>query len=69
MELGFTLFRVRLEVIEKGEESSIIKSTIEYEVKEENAANASLVTIQPLATIAELAKNYLNKNKAAKEAN
>lgn len=69
MELGFTLFRVRLEVIEKGEESSIIKSTIEYEVKEENAANASLVTIQPVATIAELAKNYLNKNKAAKEAN
>jgi len=69
LELGFTLFRVRLEVIEKGEESSIIKSTIEYEVKEENAANASLVTIQPLATIAELAKNYLNKNKAAKEAN
>ncbi|NP_001237429.1 Norbelladine synthase-like [Glycine max] len=69
LELGFTLFRVRLEVIEKGEESSIIKSTVEYEVKEENAANASLVTIQPVATIAELAKNYLNKNKAAKEAN
>ncbi|XP_020215444.1 S-norcoclaurine synthase 2 [Cajanus cajan] len=65
LELGFTLFRVRFEVIEKGEESSIFKSTIEYEVKEENASNASLVSVQPLVTIAQLAKNYLNKNKHA----
>ncbi|XP_027356326.1 S-norcoclaurine synthase 2-like [Abrus precatorius] len=65
LELGFTLFRVRFEVIEKGEESSIIKSTIEYELKEEDASNASLVSVQPVATIAQLAKNYLNK--AAKE--
>lgn len=63
LELGFSLFRVRLEVIEKGEKSSIIKSTIEYELNEENASNASLVSIQSLATIVELAKNYLNKNK------
>ncbi|WVZ03479.1 hypothetical protein V8G54_024285 [Vigna mungo] len=62
LELGFSLFRVRFEVIEKGEESSIIKSTIEYELNEDNASNASLVSIQSLATIAELAKSYLNKN-------
>jgi len=68
LEFGFTLFRVRLAVVEKGEESSIIKSTIEYEVKEENASNASLVSIQTLATMAEIAKNYLKKNKASKEA-
>ncbi|ESW03508.1 hypothetical protein PHAVU_011G019300 [Phaseolus vulgaris] len=68
LELGFTLFRVRLEVIEKGEESSIIKSSIEYEVKEEHASNASFVSVQSLATIAELAKNFLNKNKPSKEA-
>ncbi|GAU43497.1 hypothetical protein TSUD_92080 [Trifolium subterraneum] len=67
LELGFTLFRVRFEVIEKGEDSSIIKSTIEYEVKEEYAANASLVSIQTLVNIVEVAKNYLNRNKAAKE--
>ncbi|XP_061340601.1 norbelladine synthase-like [Gastrolobium bilobum] len=68
LELGFTLYRVLFEVTEKGEDSSIIKSTIEYELKEEDAANTSLVSIQPLAIIAELAKNYLIKNKAAKEA-
>ncbi|KAJ1406697.1 START-like domain superfamily [Sesbania bispinosa] len=69
LELGFTLFRVRFEVIEKGEDSSIIKSTIEYEVKEEDKANASFVSIQPVANIVEVAKNDLNRNKAAKVAN
>ncbi|KAK7263997.1 hypothetical protein RJT34_31598 [Clitoria ternatea] len=68
LELGFSLFRVRFEVIEKGEDSSILKSTIEYEVKEEHAGNASLVSVQPVATIAELAKNYLNRNKTAQQA-
>ncbi|KAK2434778.1 norbelladine synthase [Trifolium repens] len=67
LEFGFTLFRVRFEVIEKGEESSIMKTTIEYEVKEEDKANASLVSIQTLANIVEVAKDYLNRNKAAKE--
>ncbi|RDX87392.1 S-norcoclaurine synthase 2 [Mucuna pruriens] len=68
LELGFTLFRVRFHVIEKSQESSIFKSAIEYELKEENAENASLVSVQTLATIAEVANNYLNKNKAAKQA-
>ncbi|XP_004505590.1 norbelladine synthase-like [Cicer arietinum] len=69
LDFGFTLFRVRFEVVEKGEDSSIIKSTIEYEVKEEEAANASLVSIQPLVKIVQVAKSYLQRNKAAKEAN
>jgi len=68
LEFGFTLFRVRFEIIEKGEDSSIIKTTIEYEIKEEHAANASFVSIEPLANIMEVAKNYLKRNKAAKEA-
>ncbi|WJX44901.1 hypothetical protein P8452_31828 [Trifolium repens] len=68
LDFGFTLFRVRLEVIEKGEDLSIIKSSIEYEVKEENAANASLVSVQPLENVAEVGKNYLYKNKASKKA-
>ena len=68
MELGFTLFRVRLEIIEKGQDSSIIKYTIEYEVKEEAKDNASFVSIQGLSEIAQVAKIHLNKNKVAKEA-
>lgn len=56
-------------MIEKGEDSSILKTTVEYEIKEENAANASsLVSIEPLANIVQVAKNYLKKKKVAKEA-
>jgi hypothetical protein len=68
LDIGFTLVRIRFEVIEKGEDSSIIKSTIEYEIKEEDAANVSLVSIQTLANIVEVGKNYLNRNKAVKDA-
>lgn len=67
LDLGFTLFRVRMEVIEKGKDSSIIKTTLEYEVKEEEAANVALASIQQLAEILEVGKNYLNRNKDAKE--
>jgi hypothetical protein len=68
LDIGFTLVRIRFEVMEKGEDSSIIKSTVEYEIKEEDAANVSLVSIQTLANIVEVGKNYLNRNKAAKDA-
>ncbi|RDX87399.1 S-norcoclaurine synthase 2, partial [Mucuna pruriens] len=67
-ELGFTLFKFRFQVIEKSQEPSIIKSTIEFELKEENAANVSLLPTQPLVHMVEAAHNYLNKNKAAKQA-
>ncbi|XP_059435320.1 norbelladine synthase-like [Corylus avellana] len=65
LDIGFTLYRVRFEIIEKGDDSCIIKSTIEFNVKEEAAANASYVTIEPLAKVAEFAKTHLLKNKAA----
>nr|GMD61141.1 S-norcoclaurine synthase 2-like [Ipomoea batatas] len=48
LNLGFTLYRVRLEVIEKDERTCITKTTIEYEVKEESAANASFSYSQSL---------------------
>ncbi|GMH18479.1 hypothetical protein Nepgr_020320 [Nepenthes gracilis] len=61
LELGFTLYRVRFEVIEKGEDDSacIVKSTIEYELNDELASNVSLVSIKSLEEIAKLAATYL----------
>ncbi|XP_062093189.1 norbelladine synthase-like [Humulus lupulus] len=64
LELGFTLYRVRFEVIEKGEDSSIIKSTIEYELKDDSAENVSLVSLDALAAIALIAQNHLTKTNA-----
>jgi ribosome-associated toxin RatA of RatAB toxin-antitoxin module len=69
LDLGFTLYRFRFEIIEKGNDSCIIKSTIEFDVKEEAAANVSYATIEPLAKVAELVKTHLIKNKATKDAN
>ena len=66
LDLGLTLFRVRFEIIENDNDSCIIKSTIEYDVKEEAVANISYVTTGLVAKIAEVAKNYLIKNKATK---
>jgi ribosome-associated toxin RatA of RatAB toxin-antitoxin module len=69
LDMGFTLYRIRFEIFEKRNDSCIIKATIEYDVKEEVAVNASYATIEPLVTIIELTKNYLIKSKAAKDAN
>ena len=68
LDLGFTLFRVRFEIIEKDNDSCIIKSTIEYDVKEEAIANTSYVNTDLVAKIAEVAKNYLIKNTATENA-
>ncbi|XP_054811321.1 norbelladine synthase-like [Prosopis cineraria] len=65
LEIGFTEFRVRLHVIEKGEESSIIKSIVEYELRHGAPAKLHSIvsnSIQKLANIAQVAKLHLNKN-------
>ncbi|KAK6118474.1 hypothetical protein DH2020_047741 [Rehmannia glutinosa] len=63
LDLGFTMYRVRFEVIEKDGISNnqcITRATIEYEVKDEAAA--ALVSIQPLVTVMQAAADYLQKN-------
>ncbi|KAL0452293.1 UNVERIFIED_CONTAM: hypothetical protein Slati_1207700 [Sesamum latifolium] len=63
LDLGFTLYRVRAEVIEEGkEEECVVRGSIEYELKEEAAANAALVSIEPLRAIMQAAADYLTKN-------
>ncbi|KAK6926182.1 Bet v I/Major latex protein [Dillenia turbinata] len=64
LDIGFTKYLIRFEVIDKGEGSCIWKSTIEYEMKEEFAANASLVSIKPLESIMETVEKWLTNHKA-----
>ncbi|XP_028753371.1 S-norcoclaurine synthase-like [Neltuma alba] len=66
LQLGFTLFKIQFEVKEKGEDSSILKTTIQYELNEEEEAalaKAPLVfnAIKEAANVAQLAKIHLNK--------
>lgn len=65
LDLGFTFYQVRIEVIEneKDENACTVKFTIEYEVKEEAAANASLVSFRPYLTMMNAGVDYLTKNK------
>ena len=67
LELGFTFHHTRFEVIEMDSDTCMVRTTIEYDVKEEAAANASYATIDAVAKLAELAKNHLIKNKASKD--
>lgn len=65
VSIGFSLYRMRFEVVEKSEDWYITRSTVEYEVKEADddqvaANNASSTKL--LLSILAAAKNYLVNN-------
>ncbi|KVH90683.1 Bet v I domain-containing protein [Cynara cardunculus var. scolymus] len=66
LDLGFTFYRSRIEIKENPNDdtgsSCLVKFTIEYDVKEEVAADASLVTNKPLIGIMNIANEYLLKS-------
>ncbi|XP_024960955.1 S-norcoclaurine synthase 2-like [Cynara cardunculus var. scolymus] len=63
LDFGFTLYRVRFEVKDNPNDepgsSCLMKTTIEYDVKEEDAANASLATIDPFVALMKVANEHL----------
>lgn len=59
LEMGFERYIIRFEIIEKDEKSCITKATIEYELKEESAANASLVSIDTLMATMTIANSHV----------
>ncbi|KAJ7982653.1 S-norcoclaurine synthase-like [Quillaja saponaria] len=61
LDSGFRFHRTRFEVIEKGNDSSVVVTTIDYQLKDEATANASVVSAEAFAIIGEIAKNYLYK--------
>ncbi|XP_038900688.1 norbelladine synthase-like [Benincasa hispida] len=67
LDQGFSLYRFCFQIIEKDEGSCIVKSTVQYELKEEAAENASLANVQPLIAIAQAAKNYFLNSQQPKD--
>ncbi|WOH06560.1 hypothetical protein DCAR_0625988 [Daucus carota subsp. sativus] len=59
LEMGFDRYFVRLEIIEKDEKSCITRATVEYELNEESAANASLASIDALMAIMNIANTHI----------
>ncbi|PUZ48689.1 hypothetical protein GQ55_7G266400 [Panicum hallii var. hallii] len=63
LDHGFQKYLVRIEIIGKEEKTSIIRSTIEYEVHHEHANNPPVVSTSGLATIAESITKYIKEQK------
>ncbi|KAM0924405.1 hypothetical protein ACQ4PT_004902 [Festuca glaucescens] len=68
LNYGFKKYLVRFEIIEKTDETSVIRSTIEYEVDEEHISNISFVSTSSLATIAEAITRHIKEQKSAEQA-
>lgn len=66
LDMGFLLYRVRLEILERDADSSIVQTTVEYELGEESAAKASLITTELLAIIAEIVGKHITEEYKAK---
>ncbi|KAI7731430.1 hypothetical protein M8C21_007800, partial [Ambrosia artemisiifolia] len=66
LDIGLNLYRIRVEIKENPKDGSgstcVMKLTIEYDIKEEFGANASLVTTEPLLAIMSVATEHLLKS-------
>ena len=63
LDHGFKNYLIRIEIIGKEEKTSIIRSTIEYEVHHEHANNPPVVSTSGLATIAESITKHIMEQK------
>uniref|UniRef100_A0A251VKJ4 Putative major pollen allergen Bet v 1-K n=1 Tax=Helianthus annuus TaxID=4232 RepID=A0A251VKJ4_HELAN len=66
LDFGLNLYRIRVEIKENPKDgsgsTSVMKLTIEYDIKEDFAANASFITTEPLLAIMNVAKEHLLKS-------
>ncbi|KAK8358644.1 hypothetical protein V6Z11_A04G036300 [Gossypium hirsutum] len=62
LAFGCSVLNLRLEIIEKSQNSSIIKYTVSYTVKKEFQAKDPKPTIQKLEAMIQLSKEYLERN-------
>ncbi|CAN6181737.1 unnamed protein product [Urochloa humidicola] len=65
LKLGFLSYLLRLEVIPKGPDSSVVRSTLEFETDDAHPDLGSKVSTAPLATIAEAFVKYVKEKNQA----
>nr|GEW15171.1 S-norcoclaurine synthase 2-like [Tanacetum cinerariifolium] len=64
LDMGFNFFKTKIEIKENtNKDTSLLKVHLEYEVKEEFAANASLVTKETYVNAAKIANEHFAKSK------
>ncbi|XVF56554.1 hypothetical protein PTKIN_Ptkin06aG0130400 [Pterospermum kingtungense] len=64
-DFGFEACRYRLQIIEKDAESSIIRSSIEYEIDDKLQEMASQVSTKPMEILAEGIGKYLKEKRTS----
>ncbi|TVU15946.1 hypothetical protein EJB05_39490, partial [Eragrostis curvula] len=60
---GFTKYVTRLQIIDKGPSSSVIKSSVEYEIDDGHPELEAAVTTTPFALAARAIAKYVKENK------
>ncbi|CAM0945297.1 unnamed protein product [Alopecurus aequalis] len=65
LDLGFLKYLMRFEIIGKADKTSVIRSTVEYEVGDEGTDTASLANTGTLALLAESVTRYIKAQKTA----
>lgn len=61
LDLGFTFYGIKFEVIENGENSSFIKLTIDFETKEVEKIPLTIGNLQAFIAIMKASADYLEK--------
>ncbi|XP_042517547.1 norbelladine synthase-like [Macadamia integrifolia] len=61
LEIGFQLYRLSYEIIEKEANISIVKTTIEYEIEEQFISNVVFLTTKPFEAFATVVDLYLTE--------
>ncbi|KAJ4721080.1 S-norcoclaurine synthase [Melia azedarach] len=62
-DIGFDACLARMEIIEKDDKSSVVRTTIEYEIDDKLADLAFQITTKPLEIMAETIGKYLSEKK------
>ena len=65
LKLGFLSYMIRFEIIRKGANTSVIRSTIEYEIGDEHPELQAMVSTAALAATAEKFAEYIKPQKVA----
>lgn len=64
LKAGFVSYMIRFEIIGKGPDSSVIRSTVEYEYDDERAELEGMVSTEPLAAAAQVFAKYVKGQRA-----
>ena len=64
-DLGFDYFLIRVEIIEKDPQTTIVRSTVDYEIYDKLAHKVSLVKMEYFQTSIEAIAKYLNTERKA----